>query len=674
VADQDTTQLRARIEELERQIADNAKTDAALRESRDLFQAFMGNSPIGAFLKDEAGKYVYANRNVDRLIGSGFGQWSNKSDADLWPEATARAIRENDLLALETNTTIKVAETVPRQEGDQHFLAFKFPFTTSVGNRYLAGVWLDITDRMRLERERSALLEGERHAREQAETAVKVLRQTEARLHCLFDSHVIGIVEMNAERILDANNSFLRMVGRSRDELQNGQLQWRDLTPSKYHAIDELATERLLRDGCFQPFEKQLLRPDGALIPVWVGGALLVDPPAWTCVAFVLDLTERKDLEAQFLTGQRLKSLGLLAGGVAHDFNNLLTTIMGNASLSLEALTPEHPAYRPLEEVLSASRVASDLTQQLKVYAGKTTGVKPIQVSDLVRDIGGLIEVAIPRKIELRLDLEPGLPLIVADPSQVQQVVLNLVINAADAIGQNHGAITISTRCRDYSSAELALMTLGGDLPDASYVSFAVSDTGCGMTAEVRARIFDPLFTTKTHGMGLGLAPVQGIVRSHHGALQLESEPGHGTVFSVLFPASAEEALQPEVQAAANPWGNELVMIVDDEPSIRKMAETTLTRFGYRVLTAGDGKEALTVFRERADEISLVILDIAMPEMGGEEAMEHMLAIRPEARIVFSSGYNESEAKARVEGYGFIQKPYTSRQLAEQVRELLARI
>jgi CheY-like chemotaxis protein len=317
--------------------------------------------------------------------------------------------------------------------------------------------------------------------------------------------------------------------------------------------------------------------------------------------------------------------------------------------------------------------VASDLTQQLKVYSGKTSGVKPIQVSDLVREISGLIEVAIPRKIELRLDLESGLPPIAAEPSQVQQVVLNLVINAADAIGEDPGTITIATRCREYSSAELAAMTLGGDLPEAPYVSFEVSDSGCGMTAEVKARIFDPLFTTKPHGMGLGLAPVQGIVRSHHGALQLESEPGRGTVFTVLFPASAEEVPQLEITAAPNPWGDELVMVVDDEPSIRRMAEMTLTRFGYRVITAGDGKEALTIFREMGDQISLVILDIAMPEMSGEEALEQMLAIRPEARIVLSSGYNESETTARVEGQGFIAKPYTSRQLAEQVRELLTR-
>jgi two-component system cell cycle sensor histidine kinase/response regulator CckA len=671
VAEQEITQLRARITELEQQLADKSKTDAALRESRELFQAFMGNSPIAAFLKDESGKYIYANRTADLLIGNGFGQWSNKSDDDLWPGETARRLRENDLRALESNTTIKVAETVSRGQNDLHLLAFKFPFTTAAGNRYLAGVWLDITDRVGLE-------ESERAAREQAETALTVLRQTEARLQCLFDSNVIGIIEINSDRILDANDSFLRMVGRDRDSLRNGELSWREMTPPKYHAIDALAMETLCREGCFRPFEKQLVRSDGVLVPVWVGGALLgvhpVTDPHCTCVAFVLDLTERKDLETQFLSGQRLKSLGLLAGGVAHDFNNLLTTIMGNASLALEALTPEHPAYRPLGEVLRASRVASDLTQQLKMYSGKTSGgVKAIQVSDLVREISGLIEVAIPRKIELRLDLEAGLPAILADPSQVQQVVLNLVINAADAIGEKPGIITIATRSRECTSAQLLAMTLGGDLPGGRYVSFEVSDSGCGMTQEVMAHIFDPLFTTKAAGVGLGLAPVQGIVRSHHGALNLESQVGQGTVFTVLFPASTEQVRFPDAPVDRELWGNELVMVVDDEPSIRKMAEATLTRFGYRVVTAGDGREAVEMFSAMADEISLVILDIAMPEMGGEEALEHLLAIRPNARIVFSSGYNEFETRSRVEGYPFIPKPYTSRQLAEQVREVLAR-
>ncbi|MCU1258466.1 MAG: signal transduction histidine kinase [Bryobacterales bacterium] len=632
----------------------------------------MGNSPIAAFLKDKDGKYVYANRTVDRLIGKGFGQWWNKSDADLWPTDVARKFRENDLRALETNSTIEVSETVPQRNGDRHFLALKFPFATSVGNRYLAGIWLDITDRVRLEKERITLLERERSAREQAETALVVLRQTEARLQRLFDSNVIGIIEINSERILDANNSFLRMIGRERECLESCGLSWRELTPRKYHAIDDLAIQRLLRDGSFQPFEKELLRSDGSVAPVWIGGALLNEPPEWTCVAFVLDLTERKDLEAQFLSGQRLKSLGLLAGGVAHDFNNLLTTIMGNASLSLEALTPEHPAYRQLEEVLRASRMASDLTQQLKVYSGKAGGgAKAVQVSDLVRDISGLIEVAIPRKIDLRLDLEAGLPPIVTDPAQIQQVVLNLVINAADAIGEKPGTIGIATHCRDYASTELAAMTLSGDLPGGPYVSFEVSDTGCGMTDEVKGRIFDPLFTTKARGVGLGLAPVQGIVRSHHGALNVKSKPGQGAVFTVLFPASKEEPKEPDLAAPSDLEGSELVMIVDDEISIRRMAEATLTRFGYRVVTASNGREAVELFGRIANDVSLVILDIAMPEMGGEEALDHMLAIRPEARIVFSSGYNESETMMRLESYGFIPKPYTSRQLAEQIREFL---
>ncbi len=666
VAVDELTQLRARVAELEQQLSEQKRSDAALQESRELFQAFMGNSPVAAFLKDESGKYVYANRTVDMLIGGGFGQWWNKSDSDLWPAEVARTFRENDRHALATNTTIRVAESIPRDGGDQHFQAFKFPFITSRGNRYVAGIWLDITDRVRLEREYANLLL-------QAENALKVLRQTEARLHCLFDSHVIGVIEMNAERILDANDSFLGMIGCTRERLRNGELLWRELTPPKYHAIDELAIERVLRDGCFQPFEKELLRQDGGVVPVWIGGALLNRAPEWSCVAFVLDLTERKDLESQFLSGQRLKSLGLLAGGVAHDFNNLLTTIMGNASLSIEALTPEHPAFKPLEEVLRASRLASGLTQQLKVYAGKTGGVKAVQISELVSEISGLIEVAIPRKIELHLDLDPALPAILAEPAQVQQVVLNLVINAVDAIGEASGAIRIATMAREWTGADLRSMTLGGDLPDGRYVGFSVSDTGCGMSDEVKARIFDPLFTTKDDGIGLGLAPVQGIIRSHHGALEVESQLGRGTHFKVWLPASSEKTRPDELPAARSLWGgDELLLVVDDEPSIRKMAEATLTRFGYRVVTAGDGREAIEVFERMANEIALVIMDIAMPEMGGEEALKRILEIRPDALVAFSSGYNEVDAMGQLDGYGFIPKPYTSRQLAEQVKEILA--
>ncbi len=645
-----------------------------MRESQQLFQSFVDRLPVAAYLKDKEGRYVYVNRKVEALIGEEYGFLRGKRDSDIFSPELADRVRKDDQEALRSGQITRIAEKLPSSTGVQHLLTFKFPLANSSGEQFIAGVSLDITDQVNLQDERDAILDRELVARKEAETALTVLRETETRLRCLFDSSVIGIIEINHERILDASKSFLDMLGYSRQDLTQGDLKWRSLTPGKYEAVDAVAIDRLVREGSFPPYEKEMIRKDGSPVSIWIGGAQLNPAPDWTSVAFVLDLSERKHLERQFLGAQKLKTLGLLSSAITHDFNNLLTTIMGNASLALDSVTPEHPSYSRLEEVLRGSRVASNLTQQLLAYSGKkVSGPKAVEVSALVREISGLMELPMSRKIELSLKLENGLPPIHADQTQIQQVVMNLVVNAADAIGDQPGVINVTTGCRLFRASELRRMRVGGELPGGNYVYFQVSDTGCGMSAETQDRMFDPLFTTKTRGWGLGLAAVQGIVRSHHGALDVESVVDHGTIFTVLFPVGTPEiAPAPAPSPEQKLWGNETVLVVDDEPSVRKMAEVTLERYGYKVLTASNGKEAVEVYTKRAADISLVILDLAMPVMSGEEAAVQLHALRPDLKIVISSGYNESETMERLSRYRVIPKPYTSRQLATQVRQFLS--
>ncbi|MDQ6678477.1 MAG: PAS domain S-box protein [Acidobacteriota bacterium] len=665
--------MRARVAELEEQLSSAAKGEAAPLESRELFEAFMSNSPMLAYLKEESGKYLYANRAVDLLFGDGYGKWRGNSDGDIWPVETAEEIRRQDLFALEQNRMVQCTEVLPWQEGSRHFLTFRFPFTDSSGSRYLAGISVDVTDRVHLEQERGDLLKREQQARVQAEQTLSVLRHTEQRFRSLFDSNVIGIFEVNEECVLDANASFLEMTGQSRDVVLTGALKWRDMTPAKYHRMDQFAHERAIREGSFPPYEKEFYRKDGSVVPVWVGGVRLSGPPDWTCMAFVLDLSERKLLEKQFLVAQKLKSLGLLSGIIAHDFNNLLTTMIGNASLALDAVTPEHPAFGLLGEVLRASRLASDLTSQLVGYSGKPrAATNAVDVSQLVREISELVEMPLSPNVAMRWNLGKNLPLVSGDPSQIQQIVMNLVINAADAIGGVPGTITISTESREVRAEELSALTLSGNLPSGPYVLIEVRDTGCGMTEEVKARIFDPMFTTKVKGRGLGLAAAVGIIRSHRGALNVQTRRGVGTIFTVYFPASLEGAEpNPDSSGKGDLWGTGTVLVIDDEPSVRKLAEATLTRYGYQVLSAADGAEGVAIYRTRVDEISLIIMDLSMPVMTGDEAFEQMLAISPKPPVLFSSGFNESETMKRREGYRFLQKPYTSRQLAEEVRSFL---
>ncbi|HWC95331.1 MAG TPA: PAS domain S-box protein [Candidatus Sulfopaludibacter sp.] len=379
------------------------------------------------------------------------------------------------------------------------------------------------------------------------------------------------------------------------------------------------------------------------------------------------DVTERKQLEEQMRHTQKLESLGVLAGGVAHDFNNLLTGIMGNASLALEILATHDPVCELIRDVVSASDRAAHLTRQLLAYAGKGRFlIEPLDVSEQVREISHLVQTSISKNVNLRLELDEGLPPIQADASQLQQVVMNLVINGAEAIPPDrNGTVLVTTGIQHVDVPEL---------PAGDYVSLEVSDTGIGMNEETLARIFDPFFTTKFTGRGLGLAAVQGIVRSHRGALKVHSRPGGGTTFQVMFPAVQAAALPKPPVVSHVLGGRELILVIDDEDVIRRTARASLERYGYTVAVAENGAEGVKVFQVLADNIAVVILDMTMPVMGGEEAFRQIKLIRPDARILLSSGYNEVEAVRRFTGKGlagFIQKPYSSAILVEKVKSVI---
>lgn len=372
---------------------------------------------------------------------------------------------------------------------------------------------------------------------------------------------------------------------------------------------------------------------------------------------------ERRDLEEQLRQAQKLESLGLLAGGVAHDFNNLLTGILGNASLVLEMLSPPEPERSMLEDVVRASERAAELTRQLLAYAGKGKFVvQPVHLSEVVREISQLVRSSIPRKVELRMNLPADLPLVEADPSQMQQLVMNLVINAAEAIGDQTGTVEVTTSVRHAGEKGVS-------------VCLRVCDTGCGMDESTRAQIFDPFFTTKFTGRGLGLAAVQGIVRSHDGSVHVNSRPGQGSVFEVCLPAMERYAALWQAPLTANTptalSGAGVILVVDDEEIVRRTARATLQRYGYTVVEAENGVEAVDLFRRMGDSVALVLLDLTMPVMSGEETYERLKAIDSSVPVIVSSGYDETEAARRFGGEGvmdFIKKPYVAQKLAEKVK------
>jgi PAS domain S-box-containing protein len=386
---------------------------------------------------------------------------------------------------------------------------------------------------------------------------------------------------------------------------------------------------------------------------------------------------EHRALEHKLLETQKLESLGVLAGGIAHDFNNLLTGILGNASLAASVVGVDSPVQSYLEQIERASLRAADLCKQMLAYSGKGRFVvRETDLNGLVNETTDLLRVSISKRAMLRFQLAERLPAVNADSTQLRQVIMNLVINASDALGDADGVIAITTGTQRLGPAELTAARAPAEAVPGDYTWCEVSDTGCGMPPEVLARIFDPFFTTKFTGRGLGLAAVLGIVRSHRGALTVNSCPGQGTTFRVYLPSTHRPVRELAGPAPTVPgWrGEGTVLLVDDEETVRITTGRMLEGMGFTVLSAVDGLDALQVFAGHTD-IRFVLLDLSMPRLDGVETFREILKMRPGSRVLLMSGFTKIEAMKRfgMEGLcGFIQKPFTMRQLVEKAKAILA--
>jgi PAS domain S-box-containing protein len=417
------------------------------------------------------------------------------------------------------------------------------------------------------------------------------------------------------------------------------------------------------------------VRADGSSFPIeYSSHPILHDGRPDGAIITFTDISERDRGEERLVQTAKLESLGLLAGGIAHDFNNILTGILGNASLVLESLPPEDRNRSLLAEVVKSSERAADLTRQMLAFAGKGQFVlEAVDVSQAVQSIAELLGASIPKSARLELRLAPNLPKFQADLHQIQQLALNLVINAGEATEEREGRIAVETGVLNFAEAVSAEAAFGA-IPCGRYVYLSVADNGVGMDEATRARIFDPFFTTKFTGRGLGLAAAMGIVRAHQGAIRVESRSGEGSRFEVLFPVAAEAGPEPPPLAATAIGAGQTILLVDDEDIVRRTARAMLERKGYQVLLAENGREAVDLFREQAGRIALVLLDLTMPVMSGDQAIRHLHAIRHDVPILVSSGYPEDEVARRFSGArvrGYVRKPYTSATLIEKIQAAL---
>src|SRR6267143_3430899 len=646
-----TAELEAANKELQNEITERRRAEEALREREVRKRAILESALDCIIGIDQEGTIVEFNAAAEKAFGYSRtevlgkqvgetiipGSWRDHTDLGMAHHLTTR---EGPIFGK------RIEMPAVRADGTEFPAELALTRIDVGGSPMFTAYLRDVTDRKRAD-------EKFRLAVESAPNAMVMVNQ---------DGKIVLV-----------NSQTEKLFGYHRDELIGQAVDM--LVPSKFRDAHPQYRAGFFAHPQARPMgvgrDLYGLRKDGSEFPVEIGlNPIETDEGTWVLSAIV-DITarkrneeERKRFEAQMQHSQKLESLGVLAGGIAHDFNNLLVSILGNAGLALMELAPESPARYSVENIQAAALRAADLTKQMLAYSGKGKFlVQPLNLSRLVEEMAHLLMFSISKKAVFRTRLAADLPVIEADAAQIQQVVMNLITNASEALGDNVGDIVVSTGVIDADRAYLSETFLDEHLPEGRFVHLEVTDTGCGMDKETRSRIFDPFFTTKFTGRGLGLAAVLGIVRGHHGAIRLYSEPGHGTAFKVLFPSS-EQAVSASEQSfeGVEAWrGTGTILIVDDEEGVRLVASKALEKVGFTVIMAEDGRAGVEMFRTHSDEIRAMLLDMTMPDMSGEEVFRAIRTIRPEVRVILSSGYNEQETIRQFQGRGlagFIQKPY----------------
>ncbi|MBK8903044.1 MAG: PAS domain S-box protein [Anaerolineaceae bacterium] len=477
---------------------------------------------------------------------------------------------------------------------------------------------------------------------------------------CFVSENILRFLKLAAEQV----------VGKTWPELQ---------IPAQFGEMldEDWAAVRRLRAPVTREFQFPMPQGDREIefitTPVWDENGEIV-----SLVTTTRDVTERRQTVRAMHRAQKMESLGVLAGGIAHDFNNLLVAMLGQASLAQAHLTPSHTAYTHVTKAVQAAEQAAGLTRQLLAYSGGGQfTISPLNLNTLIRESIDLLRVALPKQIVLELALAEALPLIEADIAQLQQVMMNLLINAAESIGEQPGTIRVYTAVCQITSLDKAYWRYTNQpLTPGAYVCLQVKDSGSGMTSETLSKIFDPFFTTKFTGRGLGLAAVLGIVRGHHGGLQVTSQPDVGTTFELLFPVSsaAVEAPHTPQAPAANTAVSGLVLVIDDEAAVREAVSDILEMEGINVLAAANGDAGIALYQEQAEAIDLVLLDLSMPGKSGHETFEALKEIDPNVRILLSSGYSEADATRGFTSpplVGFLQKPYRLDSFVQRLKKHL---
>ena len=633
--------------------------EMAFRESEARQLAVFDTALDALITMDHEGRVAQFNPAAERIFQYAREETLGKLMADLViPPALRESHRKGLARYLATGEAAilgrRIEVSAMRRDGTEFPAELAITRINREGPPFFTGQIRDLTEQKRVQKE---------------------MLRSEERFRRLFDSNSIGITISNLSGdLLETNDAYLDMLGYSREEFLAGEVHGGELTAPEHIAGDQKAIEALQRTGVAPPWEKEFLRKDGSRVPVLIGVAML-EASEGTCLAYIVDLTERRRLERQFQQAQKMEAVGQLAGGVAHDFNNLLTVILGYTDLLAAELDPVSLERHHLNEIRGAGERAATLTRQLLAFSRRQVlERKVLDVNALTLHTKTMLTRLIGEDIQIATVLDPILHRVFADAGQLEQVIMNLAVNARDAMPRG-GSLTIET-----ANVELdeAYALVHAPARAGSYVMIAVSDTGVGMNADTLAHMFEPFFTTKERGKGtgLGLATVYGIVKQSGGYIWVYSEIGKGTTFKMYLPiAERDVEAEPVSTALSVPLlGSETVLLVEDEDSVRALCRSILKSCGYTVLEAGSGQEGLDVAQRYPLPIHLLLTDVVMPEMGGTDLASRLSVHRSGVRVLYMSGYTDDAIFRQgllEKGQVFLQKPFTPENLARKVREAL---
>jgi PAS domain S-box-containing protein len=653
-----------------RDITEQVEADQALRESEARYRTLIEAAPDAILTVDRDGVVLSVNAEMARRLGGGSDQVVGRRFHDLMPADGADQRLAWVRQAFDTGMPVAARDRgrVPGYE-DRWYEAIHAPIRDADGTvRQVLVVSRDVTERVRAE---------------------EALRQSEERYALATAAGKVAVWDWRPEDGPPLCSPALEeMLGYGPEEVFSDWQDWdRIRHPDDRERMREIS--RSISDGQVTEFamEQRLLHKDGMYHWIFSRGTAIRHPDGRIVrlLGTSTDTTEQKRAEEErrkiaerLQQASKLESLGLLAGGVAHDFSNLLTGLLGNIELARRQTDAASTVHTYLERAEQAATQAAGLADQMLAYAGRgRVVIRTLDFAALVRDTGGLAAAQCPAQVQVVLAVPQELPAIRGDATQLRQVALNLVTNAAESLGEAGGVVTAQVGVVDVDRDYLAHSHVDDNLPVGRYVSLRVSDTGPGMDAETLARIFDPFFTTKATGRGFGLASALAVARGHGGAMLVTSEPGSGTTFEVLLPAvegAAEADGLDDCPPAPLAQGTGVVLVAEDEPLVLAVAAATLSEAGFTVLEAADGSEALRLFEENAAELCAVFLDLAMPKVDGLQVLREIRHRRPELPAIVTSAYVGDEAAARLQGGGptvFVRKPYRTEQLVTRLLEAI---